>query len=100
MTSSRVEGEDEFRGGRRGVPPKEAVSAAGWTGFSPLGLVFWLDITVCDDLIHNAHYSPLEMSIFSPVPNNCGHDVNTVNDCRLVCVGYFLPAGIRAHSGG
>lgn len=44
-----------------------------------LGLLFWLNITAYDDLIHNAHYRSLEMLIFSWVPNNCMPYIN----CKL-----------------
>ena len=45
-----------------------------------LGLVFWLNITADDDLIHKAHYGSLEMLIVSWETNNCRQNVNTVKD--------------------
>lgn len=53
MTSSEEEGE----GGQ--------ICKGGFHQENPLRLMFWLNITADDDLIHKAHYSPLEILIVS-----------------------------------
>lgn len=65
MTSSEVEGKDEFS------------RKVGFHQKKLLALGFWLNITADDDLIHNAHNGSLEMLILR-VTNNCRQYVNSV----------------------
>ncbi len=65
MTSSEVDEEDVLS--RRASRQR----GGGFHQKNLLGLMFRLNITADDDLIHKAHYSSVEMLIVSWVTNNC-----------------------------